>query len=61
MALSREDRDYIRRRIDTRVERFASSVERVSFRLEDVNGQRGGGCGLRKLHGCTYRQRPYSS
>src|SRR3982751_1639542 len=42
MPLSREDRDYIRRRIDTRVERFASSVERVSFRLEDVNGPRGG-------------------
>ena len=42
MALSREDRDYIRRRIDTRVERFASSVERMSFRLEDVNGPRGG-------------------
>ena len=42
IALSREDRDYIRRRIDTRVRRFESSVERVSFRLEDVNGPRGG-------------------
>lgn len=42
VELTREDRDYIRRRIDTRMGKLPSSVERVSFRLEDVNGPRGG-------------------
>ena len=40
--LSREDRDYIRRKIERKVEKFTSPIEQVSFRLADVNGPRGG-------------------
>ena len=42
MELTREDRAYIRHRIDAKVGKLESSVERVSVRLEDVNGPRGG-------------------
>jgi ribosome-associated translation inhibitor RaiA len=45
VELTREDRAYIRHRIDTRVsklDKFHSEVERLSVRLEDVNGPRGG-------------------
>jgi hypothetical protein len=42
VSLSREDRDYIKRKIDTKVAKLASPVERVSFRIADVNGPRGG-------------------
>lgn len=41
VELSREDRDYIRRRVDSKVGKLMPSVERVSFRLTDVNGPRG--------------------
>jgi ribosome-associated translation inhibitor RaiA len=42
VELSREDRDYIRQKIDRKVARFTSPIEGVSFRLADVNGPRGG-------------------
>jgi ribosome hibernation promoting factor len=42
VELTREDRAYIKHRIDTRVGKFESSVEQVSFRIADVNGPRGG-------------------
>ena len=42
MELTREDRAYIRHRIDAKISKLESSVERVSVRLEDVNGPRGG-------------------
>jgi putative sigma-54 modulation protein len=40
--LASSDRDYIRRKLGTKLGKFASSIERVSVRIEDVNGPRGG-------------------
>ena len=40
--LGSSDRDYIRRKLGTKLGKFASSIERVSVRIEDVNGPRGG-------------------
>lgn len=37
-----EDRDHIRRKIPVKLKNFASAIERVSVRLEDANGPRGG-------------------
>ena len=42
VELTREDRAYIRHRVDRHIGKLESSVERVSVRLEDVNGPRGG-------------------
>jgi putative sigma-54 modulation protein len=42
VELTREDRDYIRRKVDAKLGKLESKVERVSFRLEDINGPRGG-------------------
>ena len=42
MELTREDRAYIRHRVDAKVSKLESSVEGFSVRLEDVNGPRGG-------------------
>jgi len=40
--LARNDRMSIRRRINRKLQKFANSIERVSVRLQDVNGPRGG-------------------
>jgi len=36
------ERDYIRRKLCIKLEKYVRSVERISVRLEDVNGPRGG-------------------
>jgi hypothetical protein len=41
-TLPREDRDAIARKLGTRLGKFGSSIERVSVRLSDVNGPKGG-------------------
>lgn len=42
ITLDDDDRDYIRRRLGEKLARYTSSVERVSVRLRDMNGPRGG-------------------
>lgn len=42
VALDPDDRGYIRRKLGMKLGKFASSIERVSVRVEDVNGPRGG-------------------
>lgn len=42
IALDDGDRDYIRRRLGEKLARYVSAVERVSVRLRDINGPRGG-------------------
>jgi putative sigma-54 modulation protein len=36
------ERDYIRRKLGRKFGKYASSIARVSVRIEDVNGPRGG-------------------
>jgi CBS domain-containing protein len=40
--LGEDDRRYIRRKLGMKLGKFASAIERVSVRVEDVNGPRGG-------------------
>ena len=40
--LDQDNRTHIRRRLDRKLGKFATSIERVSVRLKDVNGPRGG-------------------
>jgi hypothetical protein len=42
ITLDDDDRDHIRRRLGEKLSRYANSVERVSVRLRDLNGPRGG-------------------
>jgi hypothetical protein len=40
--LGPDDRTYVRRKLGTKLGKFADSIERVSVRVRDVNGPRGG-------------------
>ena len=42
VSVTPDDRDYLRRKLRARLERFGTRVERASVRIEDVNGPRGG-------------------
>jgi hypothetical protein len=41
-TISPDDRDTIARKLGRRLGKFSSSIERVSVRLSDVNGPKGG-------------------
>lgn len=40
--LERADREYIRRKLGTRLGKFSDSIVRISVRTDDLNGPRGG-------------------
>lgn len=42
IALGAAERDYIRRKLGSKLGKYAGSIERVSVRIDDVNGPRGG-------------------
>ena len=42
VELDEDDRTYIRRRLGMKLGKFATSIERVTVRVRDVNGPRGG-------------------
>ncbi len=42
LRLDDEERDYIRRRLGEKLGKYAADVERVTVRMRDVNGPRGG-------------------
>ena len=42
VELGERERSYLRRRLGRKLGKFATSIERVSVRVDDVNGPRGG-------------------
>jgi hypothetical protein len=42
LTIDDDEREYIRRKLTANFARYARSVERVSVRLRDINGPRGG-------------------
>jgi hypothetical protein len=42
VKVDEDDRAYIRRRLGEKLGKYASSIERVTVRVRDVNGPRGG-------------------
>jgi ribosome-associated translation inhibitor RaiA len=42
VRLSREERSYIRRKVGLKLGKYSRAIERVTVRLRDVNGPRGG-------------------
>jgi len=42
VELTREDRAYIKRRVEAKVRKFEEAVDEVDVRLADVNGPKGG-------------------
>jgi ribosome-associated translation inhibitor RaiA len=42
VRLSREERSYIRRKVGLRLGKFSPAIERVTVRVSDANGPRGG-------------------
>ena len=42
VRLDEDDRAYIRRRLGEKLGKYASSIERVTVRVRDINGPRGG-------------------
>ncbi|HKN66108.1 MAG TPA: CBS domain-containing protein [Gemmatimonadaceae bacterium] len=42
VTLTDHERDYIRKKLGTKLGKFATFIERVTFRATDVNGPRGG-------------------
>jgi ribosome-associated translation inhibitor RaiA len=42
VSIDAGDRAYLRRKLGTKLGRFARAIERVSVRIRDVNGRRGG-------------------
>ena len=42
VVLSEDQRAFIRQRLSRKLEKFSGSIERVSVRVKDVNGPRGG-------------------
>jgi len=42
IRLDEDDRAYIRRRLGEKLGKYASAIERVTVRVRDVNGPRGG-------------------
>ena len=49
LSLDDLDREFIRRRLGEKLARHARSIERVSVRLRDINGPRGGIDGLCRI------------
>jgi len=41
-AIDDEDRDYIARKLGVKLGKFASAIERITVRLSDTNGPKGG-------------------